>query len=55
MKLQDFALQLSNDINDQVQRFTYTIKYGQWYYENVAYFEQYLNLRQEKLSTNEYA
>ena len=33
----------------------YANKYGQWYYENEVYFEQYLNLRQGKLTVDEYA
>ena len=33
---------------------TYAIKYGQWYDESKAYFEQFINLRQGKLTVVEY-
>ena len=33
---------------------TQAIKYGQWYDENKAYFEQFLHLKQGDLAVDEY-
>ena len=49
MELQDFA----SKFDDQLQRLKYAIKYGQWYDDNKVYFEQFINLRREKLIVDE--
>lgn len=38
-----------------MQRIIYACKYGNWYYENKEYFDQFLNLRQGKLTIDEYS
>ena len=43
-----------SNLNDQLKRLEYAIKYGTWFYKNSVYFDQFLNLRQEKLIVDEY-
>ena len=52
MELEDnITLQIYNDM----QRIIYACKYGNWYYENKDYFDRFLNLRQGKLTVDEYS
>ena len=38
----------------EIQRIQYECKYGNWYFENEFYFEEFLNLKQENLTVDEY-
>ena len=54
MELQaNMKLQIS-ELHNTTERTIYTCKYGDWYYANKVYFEQFLNLRQGDLTVDEY-
>ena len=38
----------------EIQRTLCQYKYGEWYFENEFYFEQFLNLKQKDLTVDEY-
>ena len=38
----------------EVQGYLYQHKYGNWYFKNQIYFDQFLNLRQREWSVDEY-
>ena len=38
----------------EIQRIQYERKYGNWYFKNEFYFEEFLNLKQENLTVDEY-
>lgn len=38
----------------EIQRIQYACKYGNWYFENEFYFEEFLSLKQENLTVDEY-
>ena len=40
--------------SNEIQRILYEHKYGDWYFENEFYLEQFLNLKQKDLTVDEY-
>ena len=48
---ESLLLKIYNDI----QKIIYECKYGQWFSDNKAYFDQFLNLSQGKLTADEYS
>lgn len=38
----------------EIQRIWYKLTYGDWYFANEFYFDQFLNLKQDNLTIDEY-